>query len=132
MTVSWAYGGVSSVQIPTANQILTPLAESSPYTFNVVSEIWGDGFTTSTETCDDGNTINGDGCSSTWTVEDNSFWINSSSSTTSVCQICILYWTPNSSKTKCITDEITPGIVSFSAFYNNLILKYIFYIKYKI
>ena len=38
-TVSWAYGGVSSVQIPTTNQILTPLAGSSPYTFTVVSEI---------------------------------------------------------------------------------------------
>ena len=71
VTVTWAYGSVSSVQIPTANQIITPLAESSPYTFNVVSEIWGDGFTTSTEVCDDGNTINGDGCSSTWAIEDN-------------------------------------------------------------
>ena len=48
---------------------LPNLVSNSPYTINVALTVWGDQLMTGTETCDDGNTISRDGCSSTWTVE---------------------------------------------------------------
>ena len=65
----WSYSSLSSVSIPMSNVFLPNLVSSSPYTINVALTVWGDQLRTGTETCDDGNTASGDGCSSTWTVE---------------------------------------------------------------
>ena len=47
------------------------------------TDVWGDGmkFTTSTSFCEDGNSNNGDGCSSTWSVESGWSWSGGSPST---------------------------------------------------
>jgi cysteine-rich repeat protein len=39
------------------------------FTIDVIKDVCGDGFLFSTEMCDDGNTANGDGCSSNCTFE---------------------------------------------------------------
>ena len=68
-SIYWSYSTTSSTQIPMSSVFLPNLVSSSPYTINVALTVWGDQLRTGTETCDDGNTANGDGCSSTWTVE---------------------------------------------------------------
>jgi cysteine-rich repeat protein len=52
------------------------------------SEIWGDGrrFNALSTYCDDGNIVDGDGCSTSWTIEMGWTW---SGGTTSVADVCI-------------------------------------------
>ena len=68
-TVSWAYGSVSSTQIPTSAQSLTLLGGSSPYTITMLNGLCGDGQITSTETWDDGNAVSGEGWDSSCAIE---------------------------------------------------------------
>lgn len=51
----------------------------------------GDGYVLTTEGCDDGNTVSGDGCTSTCKVEEDWLCIGIGA-TTSVCKISV---TPN-------------------------------------
>ena len=77
---------------------------------------WGDSKRAGSETCDDGNTINGDGCSSNWlTIESNSFCVGGSVSTIDICTV----WTSGFyidnilSPTSCIThcgDGLLAGV----------------------
>ena len=75
--------------IPNSNIFLTTLFGSSPYNINVLSSIWGDGYKTGTEACDDKNTSSGDGCSSACNIESGWSWSGGSSTTKDICvEIC--------------------------------------------
>ena len=120
--VSWAYGSVSSTQIPTSAQSLTLLGGSSPYTITMLNGLCGDGQITSTENWEDGNAVSGDGCSSTCAIEDNYIWNYSTSLSKSVWESWYyVSWTQNSSKTVCVPDDITSGISPFCSFYISML-----------
>ena len=59
-------------------------------TKDTCTEKWGDGirFNTKSTYWDDGNTIDGDGCSSVWSVEVGWGWIGGTSLTTDKCEYC--------------------------------------------
>ena len=67
--------------------------------------VWGDGLKAGTEKCDDGNTINGDGCNSSCTSVESS-WVWSGGSTTSrdTCTFCSsgLYQNSATTPTTCV------------------------------
>ena len=67
-STKWSYTGVSNVTIPNSNLYLPNLVSSSPFNIEVFS-VWTDGYRTGSEVWDDSNKIDGDGCSSTWTIE---------------------------------------------------------------
>ena len=60
----------------------------------------------SEEGCDDGNTVNGDGCSSTCTVESGWACYNGSTTTTSVCLIADTYTITTKYVMRIVTDNI--------------------------
>ena len=66
---TWSYSGLSLQSIPITNIFLTSLVANSPYAIITTANVWGDARRTGSEAWDDGNISNGDGCSSTWTVE---------------------------------------------------------------
>ena len=60
-------------------------------TSDVWVEVWGDGkrFNSNSTYWDDGNTFDGDGCSSTWKVESGWTWSGGGNTTTDICkEIC--------------------------------------------
>ena len=120
--VLWMYGLEESASlIPTTAQFITLLGGSSPYTISITTVRWGDGKIESTETWDDANTTNGDGCNSSWAVEDNYIWNYSTSLSKSVWETWHVSWTPNSSKAVCVPDDITSGIPPFCSFYISML-----------
>ena len=52
------------------NIFLPSLVFNSPYQITIDETVWGDRKKTGTEAWDDGNVVNGDGCSSICKVED--------------------------------------------------------------
>ena len=70
-----------------SNLFLPKLIGSSPYNINISPTVWGDGLRSDSEVCDDGNTNNGDGWSSSWLIE--SGWTCAGGSSTSK-DICII------------------------------------------
>ena len=67
----------------------------------------GDGFRVGSETCDDGNTVSGDGCTADWlTIETSYVWSGGSSTSKDVCKMCSSINKTNSSKSKCIASSI--------------------------
>ena len=135
-TISWNYPTITKSEIPNSSIYLQSLAGSSPYNINVLSSLWGDGFKSESEEwddnnindgdgwssscsietgwnwsggsistkdiwteiwddgkrfnsipsyCDDGNTFNGDGCSSVWSVESGWNWSGGNSNTKDIC-----------------------------------------------
>ena len=50
--------------------------------------VCGDGLRAGAETCDDQNTSNGDGCSSTCTIESNYIWTGGTTSSKDTCSSC--------------------------------------------
>ena len=70
----WDYSGHSQIKIPSSNLFLPSLVGSSPYNIQIVQSIWGDRIKTGAEGWDDGNTNNGDGCSSSWLIETGWIW----------------------------------------------------------
>ena len=63
--------------------------------------VWGDGLRAGAETCDDQNTSNGDGCSSTCTIESNYIWTGGTTSSKDTCSACPAGQPPDSGKTSC-------------------------------
>ena len=60
---------------------------------------------------DDGNYLNGDGCSSNWlTIEDNWIWVNGNSTHKSDWSPWVAGYTPNSDHSACTISEIKPEI----------------------
>ena len=88
-TFNWRTQGGSFVYIPDSVFSVWELAGSSPFSVNVKASIWGDGYLTGSEACDDGNTSSMDGwaadCNS---IESNYKWIGGSSSSKDVCTLC--------------------------------------------
>ena len=68
-SVAWSYGSQGQQLIPNSNVFLPTLVGSSPYTINVVANVWGDGKRTGSETWDDNNSSSGDGWSATCSIE---------------------------------------------------------------
>ena len=68
---------------------LTGYTGSDPSSTTTWKEIWGDGIKVGTEKWDDGNTIDGDGCNSSWaSVESGWVWTGGNSSTKDTCSFC--------------------------------------------
>ena len=63
------YPGFSNSEISSSDLFLQKLVGASPYNINITNSICGDGFRTGIETWDDGNKNNGDGWSSTCSIE---------------------------------------------------------------
>ncbi|CAI2384187.1 unnamed protein product [Moneuplotes crassus] len=67
------------------------------------TEYCSDGIQTSNEMCDDGNTIDGDGCSSDCkTIETNHICVYDSILSKDVCSACLQTEVPNSDKNECV------------------------------
>ena len=73
-TLYMSYPGVSEAQISSSDIFLPNLVGASPYNINISGSICGDGLRTGTEAWDDGNKNNGDGWSSTCSVENGFSW----------------------------------------------------------
>ena len=67
-STKWSYAGVPNVPIPNSSLYLPNLVSSSPFNIEVFS-VWADSYRTGSEGWDDSNKIDGDGCSSTWNIE---------------------------------------------------------------
>ena len=65
-------------------------------------EVCGDGLRAGAETCDDQNTSNGDGCTSTCTIESNYIWTGGTTSSKDTCSACLAGQPPNALKTACL------------------------------
>ena len=65
--------------ISASNLFLPIQVDSSPYNIEIDGSIWGDWIKTGIEGWDDGNTKNGDGCSSTCSIETGWTWSGGSS-----------------------------------------------------
>ena len=65
---------------------------------------WGDGLKHSTEEWDDNNLVDGDGCSSSWTIEPNFIWIGGSTSSKDTCSEWSPASSPNSNNDTCVTE----------------------------
>ena len=65
--------------------------------------VWGDGLRAGTESCDDQNTNNGDGCSSTWSIESNYVCSGGSTSSKDTWSACSAGYSPNTGKDTCVT-----------------------------
>ena len=83
--LNWAYSGGGNTQISNSKIYLQTLVGSSPYTINVLSSIWGDGYRTGNEACDDKNSSSGDGCSSSCVIETGWAWSGGSISSKDTC-----------------------------------------------
>ena len=83
--LNWAYSGGGNTQISNSKIYLQTLVGSSPYTINVLSSIWGDGYRTGTEACDDKIISNGDGWSSSCAIETGWTWSGGSISSKDTC-----------------------------------------------
>ena len=67
----------------------------------------GDGFRVGSETCDDGNTVSGEGCTADWlTIETSYVWSGGSSTSKDICKMCSSINKTNSSKSKCLASSI--------------------------
>ena len=77
------------------------------------SPVWGDGFRSSLEVCDDGNILSGDGWNSDWSkVEPGFVWAGGSDVSPDVWTSCLQGFYPNDLKNLWITqcgDGITAG-----------------------
>lgn len=66
--------------------------------------VCGDGLRAGTEVCDDANTANNDGCSSTCaTIESNYICTGGSTTSRDTCTACTSGFVPNTAKTSCIS-----------------------------
>ena len=88
-TFNWRTQGGSFVYIPDSAFALWEVAGSSPFNINVKASIWGDGYLTGSEACDDGNISSMDG----WAADCNSIESNykctgGSSSSKDVWTLC--------------------------------------------
>ena len=115
--LKWSYTGQATTVIPATSLYYPAYVGSSPIQLTVTCPSfytpssasgtpswivnWGDGLRYTTESCDDGNSISGDGCSNTWTNE--SGYICNGGSTTSkdTCSKCAYGYINNSSYTSC-------------------------------
>ena len=66
--LSWAYTGQAKIIVPSNYLSYKGLTSSSPFSV-IVNPSWGNGIRTSNEFWDDGNTVNDDGWSNNWIVE---------------------------------------------------------------
>ena len=129
LKLEWSSPTISKQLIPSPNLSKIDLVGSSPYQITVswptgytgsdptspttCKELWGDGIKIGTEECDDGNTIDSDGCSSDCTLITPGFiWTGGSI----MVKDTWIKWTtgfyPDSYKTSCITrwgDSIKAG-----------------------
>lgn len=119
LKVLWSYSGQSEVAIPASNfyypewvgsgvinvTITCPDGYTSLGTATTCAIVCGDNVKDTSEKCDDGNTSNGDGCSSACLVE--SGWVCSGGSFTSkdTCTQCAAGYYQNSptTPTTCVT-----------------------------
>ena len=62
----------------------------------------GDGKRAGSETWDDGGVTNGDGCSSTWTIESGYIWVGGTTSTRDTCSACTAGLYPDAVKSSCV------------------------------
>ena len=89
LTFNWKTSTMSKTTIPDSSFYVCELAGNSPYNINILSSIWGDGYKTGTEACDDGNANGGDGWSSDCTIiESNYKCTGGSSSSKDTCSLC--------------------------------------------
>ena len=65
--------------------------------------VCGDGLRAGTEACDDQNTSNNDGCSSSWTIESNYVCSGGTTSSKDTCTACSAGYSPNSGKDTWVT-----------------------------
>ena len=83
------YGTQVQQFIPDSYLFLPALVSSSPYSINVIANVCGDGYRTSSEVWDDGNSSSGDGWSSSWTLESGYSWTGGTTTTSDVCsEVC--------------------------------------------
>ena len=117
LSLSWAYTGQANIYIPATSLYYPAYVGYSPYQITVTcpafykadsssgTPSWvincGDGLRYGTESCDDGNSVSGDGCSSTWKNEN--YWICNGGSNTSkdVWSKCAIGYINNSDYTHC-------------------------------
>ena len=108
--------GCSSAWIIESNYICTGGTTSSKDTWSSCSAgyspntskttcqtVWGDGLRAGTESWDDQNTSNSDGCSSTWTIESNYVCTGGTTSSKDTCTACNPGYSPNSGKDTWVT-----------------------------
>ena len=132
ISVEWESTSTTRAQIPTGNFLKTSNVGASPFQITVIcypdSSVsctsvdpwstgykldkptanwltkWGDGIKTADEKCDDGNLNNGDGWSSTWTVENGYKCSGGSLTLPDVWSLCPKgYYTDTSDTTRWIT-----------------------------
>ena len=78
----------------------TGYSSGQPSYTNLCHEIWGDGIKVGSEQCDDGNTINNDGCQSDCTLITPGFaWTGGGTDSKDVWTQCLSGYTQNSDKT---------------------------------
>ncbi|CAI2380290.1 unnamed protein product [Moneuplotes crassus] len=103
ITSGWVCSGGTPTSVDTCTQCSAGTYPNTAKTACVT--ICGDGLKAGTEKCDDGNTNNGDGCSSTCQVE--SSWVCTGGSTTAKdeCTFCTTGWYQNNAATPttCVT-----------------------------
>ena len=116
----WSSPSTSRQVIPTTYFYVTTLVGSSPYQITVNwptgytgsdptsptvwKEVWGDGIKVGTETCDDGNTVDGDGWQANWGLVTTGFVCAGGTITVKDTWVkCTTGFYPNTSKTQWIT-----------------------------
>ena len=116
----WSSPSTSRQVIPTTYFYVTTLVGSSPYQITVNwptgytgsdptsptawKEVWGDGIKVGTETCDDGNTVDGDGWQANWGLITTGFVCAGGTITVKDAWIlCTAGFYPNTSKTQWVT-----------------------------
>ena len=115
LELQWSASFISNQDVPSSAFTTYNLIGASPYQMTTVwptgytgndptsttawNEIWGDGLKVGSEQCDDGNTINNDGCQSDCTLITPGFaWTGGGSTSKDVCSQCLTGYTPNSDK----------------------------------
>ena len=116
----WLSSSIGRQIIPTNNYYTTSLVGSSPIQITVNcpvgytgddptsplawKEVWGDGIKVGTETCDDGNTIDGDGWQANWGLVTTGFVCSGGTITVKdTWVLCSAGFYPNTSKTQWVT-----------------------------
>ena len=90
----------------------TGYSSNQPSYTNICHEIWGDGIRAGSEQCDDGNLINGDGWSSTCTIQSGFVWSGGSIYVNDIWVEWTTGFYPNTDQSQCIThcgDNIRTG-----------------------
>ena len=99
--MSWSYSGVTQTIVPSTSLYYPSYVASSPIQVTVTwpsgfskttsggipqcTLTWGNGVRNGSENWDDGNTLSGDGCSSSCVVESGYTWSGGSASTKDIC-----------------------------------------------